>query len=172
MADGRGESLLTIHTTWGPIRLVASQGRLARCVLPLQQRPRSKAPRVLASSWSSASPADRSVLRAGEKMIRAALRGKTVDAIPTLADDGLTPFAKACRAAMLAIPMGTTISYAELARRAGRPGAARAAGQICARNPLPLIVPCHRVCAADRSPGGFSAGLGWKMWLLKAERAI
>lgn len=67
------------------------------------------------------------------------------------------------------IPWGQTISYAELARRVGRPRASRAVGQANARNPIPLIIPCHRVVAADGSLGGYSAGLDRKRWLLAHE---
>jgi methylated-DNA-[protein]-cysteine S-methyltransferase len=68
------------------------------------------------------------------------------------------------------IPMGETVSYQELARRLGNPQAARAVGQACGANPLPLIVPCHRVIAASGALGGFSSGLGRKRWLLEHEK--
>jgi len=67
------------------------------------------------------------------------------------------------------IPSGATVSYQELARRLGNPKAARAVGQACGANPIPLIVPCHRVIAADGSLGGFSSGLPRKRWLLAHE---
>jgi len=67
------------------------------------------------------------------------------------------------------IPSGETISYQEMARRLGNPKAARAVGQACGANPIPLIVPCHRVIAADGSLGGYSSGLPRKRWLLKHE---
>lgn len=69
------------------------------------------------------------------------------------------------------IPAGATCTYAELAARAGRPRAVRAAGQACARNPLPLFVPCHRVLGSGGVLGGFSGGLAWKVCLLERERA-
>lgn len=69
------------------------------------------------------------------------------------------------------IPWGETITYRELAVRLGRPQAARAVGQACGANPVPIIVPCHRVISADGSLGGYSAGLGRKRWLLKHEGA-
>lgn len=68
------------------------------------------------------------------------------------------------------IPSGSTISYRELARRLRNPKAARAVGQACGSNPLPLIVPCHRVIAQDGSLGGYSSGLERKRWLLEHER--
>jgi methylated-DNA-[protein]-cysteine S-methyltransferase len=68
------------------------------------------------------------------------------------------------------VPKGQTVSYQELARRLGKPKAARAVGQACGANPIPLIVPCHRVIAADGKLGGFSAGLDRKRWLLEHEK--
>jgi O-6-methylguanine DNA methyltransferase len=69
------------------------------------------------------------------------------------------------------IPPGETVSYQELARRIGKPKAARAVGQACGANPIPLIVPCHRVIAANGTLGGFSSGLERKRWLLEHEHA-
>jgi methylated-DNA-[protein]-cysteine S-methyltransferase len=69
------------------------------------------------------------------------------------------------------IPPGETVSYQELARRLGNPKAARAVGQACGANPIPLIVPCHRVIAASGTLGGFSSGLENKRWLLAHEHA-
>ena len=68
------------------------------------------------------------------------------------------------------IPYGEAISYGELARRIGMPGAARAVGQANGANPIPIVIPCHRVIAADGSIGGFSSGLGIKRQLLSLER--
>ncbi len=67
------------------------------------------------------------------------------------------------------IPFGETISYAELARRVGQPGAARAVGSANGRNPIGLIIPCHRVIAADGGLGGYGGGLDRKRWLLRHE---
>ena len=71
-----------------------------------------------------------------------------------------------------AIPYGGTISYGELARRVGDPGAARAVGLANGRNPLPVIVPCHRVIGADGSLTGFGGGLGRKRALLELEAGV
>jgi len=72
------------------------------------------------------------------------------------------------------IPPGETLSYGELAALAGNPHAARAVGQAMARNPFPLLVPCHRVLAAGGGAGGFSApgGVGTKFRLLRIEGAL
>ena len=84
---------------------------------------------------------------------------------------GQPPFHRAVYAAARGLEVGETCSYGELAKRLGVPGAARAVGQALARNPLPLVVPCHRVLAAGGRPGGFSApgGLSTKARLLRAE---
>jgi O-6-methylguanine DNA methyltransferase len=69
------------------------------------------------------------------------------------------------------IPAGTTMTYGEIAKAIGQPGAAQAVGQALGRNPIPLIIPCHRVLAAGGKPGGFSApgGLATKAKLLAGE---
>lgn len=71
----------------------------------------------------------------------------------------------ACRA----IPYGVSRTYGELARELGRPGAARAVGNALARNPLPLVIPCHRVRRSDGALGGFRGGPAAKEWLLNLE---
>ena len=71
--------------------------------------------------------------------------------------------------ALCAIPLGETRSYGEIADGIGNPGAVRAVGRACGANPLPLLIPCHRVLAADGKLGGFSGGMGWKPLLLARE---
>ena len=70
------------------------------------------------------------------------------------------------------IPFGETISYQELAERVGDKKKARAVGNANGKNPIPIIVPCHRVIAKDGSLGGFGGGLPIKRYLLKLERAV
>ncbi len=67
------------------------------------------------------------------------------------------------------IPYGRTINYRQLASALGRPHACRAAGNSLGKNPVPIIIPCHRVIKADGSPGGFSSGVERKELLLKLE---
>jgi methylated-DNA-[protein]-cysteine S-methyltransferase len=69
------------------------------------------------------------------------------------------------------IPYGKTLSYGEVAARAGSPGGARAVGQAMSKNPFPIVVPCHRVLAANGRLGGFSGGLHFKRALLDLEGA-
>ena len=82
-----------------------------------------------------------------------------------------TPFERRIWKVLLGIPYGETRSYKWVAERAGRPGAARAAGRAIGKNPIPIVVPCHRVIASDGSLGGFSCGVEIKRWLLEHESA-
>jgi len=82
-----------------------------------------------------------------------------------------TEFQRAVWAQLCTIPYGTTISYGELARRVGNPKAARAVGLANGRNPIAVIVPCHRVIAADGSLGGYGGGPDRKTALLELERS-
>lgn len=70
---------------------------------------------------------------------------------------------------MLRIPPGETRSYGEIAAALGQPLASRAVGGACGANPIPVLVPCHRVLAANGRLGGFSGGLDWKRRLLAIE---
>ncbi len=81
------------------------------------------------------------------------------------------PFDRDVWSALAAVPSGSTVSYGELARRAGHPGAARAVGGSMRRNPVPIIVPCHRVVGEDGTLTGFGLGLWRKRWLLDKEGA-
>ncbi len=74
--------------------------------------------------------------------------------------------------ALAAVPAGVTLSYGEMAKRAGEPGAAQAAGTALNRNPIPLVLACHRVIGADGSLTGFGGGLERKGWLLRHEGAL
>ena len=80
-----------------------------------------------------------------------------------------TPFQMRVWQALQTIPYGETISYGELARRIGNPGAVRAVGLANGRNPLSIIVPCHRVIGADGSLTGYGGGLERKRFLLALE---
>lgn len=81
-----------------------------------------------------------------------------------------TPFEQRVWEELRQIPYGETTSYGELAARIGEPGAARAVGRANGRNPIPVIVPCHRVIGADGSLTGFGGGLECKRALLDLER--
>ena len=79
-----------------------------------------------------------------------------------------TPFQLAVWKEMLRIPAGETLSYGEVARNIGRPKAFRAVAQACGANPVPVVVPCHRVVASD-GLGGYTGGIEKKIALLRAE---
>ncbi len=99
------------------------------------------------------------------------LAGGTM-ALPRIAPLANSDFARRVYRALQCTELGATVSYGQLAERAGSPGAARAVGRAMAANPLPLLVPCHRVLAQDGSLGGFTPGLAIKRWLLDHETAL
>lgn len=84
---------------------------------------------------------------------------------------GGTPFQNAVWTALREIPFGETISYGVLAKRIGKPSASRAVGAANGANPLPIIVPCHRVIGANNSLTGFGGGVETKRFLLEHEGA-
>lgn len=100
--------------------------------------------------------------------LHAYLEGKK-GALPPMDFSDLSPFTIEVIEALKLIPLGKTLSYAEVARRLGRPHAARAVGRGCGANPLPLFIPCHRVVQSDGQLGGFAFGLDIKELLLKHE---
>lgn len=101
--------------------------------------------------------------------IKATLAGRAVKELPPLDFSAGTEFQRAVWQAMQKIPAGQTRSYGEIARLIGRPKAVRAVGGACGANPIPVLVPCHRVLAANGKIGGFSGGLDWKRLLLERE---
>jgi len=101
--------------------------------------------------------------------LRNVLAGKPPAALPPFDWRGATEFQQSIWRALLRIPLGQTSTYAEVAASAGHPRAVRAAGSACGANPIPVLVPCHRVVAARGKLGGFSGGLDWKRRLLGRE---
>jgi methylated-DNA-[protein]-cysteine S-methyltransferase len=83
-----------------------------------------------------------------------------------------TPFQRRCWLALSSIPYGTTVSYGEQARRLGHPRAARAVGAANARNPISIVLPCHRVVGADGALTGYGGGLDAKRMLLEHETRV
>lgn len=82
----------------------------------------------------------------------------------------VTPFQKRVLAALREIPYGQTASYGEIAEKIGNPSACRAVGQANARNPIPIVIPCHRVVGSDGTLTGFGGGIEIKQSLLDLER--
>jgi methylated-DNA-[protein]-cysteine S-methyltransferase len=92
---------------------------------------------------------------------------EAIDDVPVI--QSASPFLTRAWAQLRLIPAGAPESYAQLAARCGSPGAVRAAGSACARNPTALFVPCHRVLRTGGALGGFGYGLPVKRWLLDHE---
>jgi methylated-DNA-[protein]-cysteine S-methyltransferase len=84
----------------------------------------------------------------------------------------MTPFARRVYTVVLTIPLGETRTYKWVAEKAGRPGAARAVGQVLHRNPYPFVIPCHRVVKSDKEYGGYVFGIGNKKLLLAWEKRV
>jgi O-6-methylguanine DNA methyltransferase len=101
--------------------------------------------------------------------VQAVLRGHQPRQLPPLDFSHGTDFQQKVWKALLSIRAGETRSYGEIAAMVGVPGAARAVGAACGANRIPVLIPCHRVLAANRHIGGFSAGLKWKRLLLERE---
>lgn len=93
-----------------------------------------------------------------------------LDSIPV--ETGGSEFQRSVWRALREIPAGGTLSYGELARRIGKPNASRAVGLANGKNPVPIVLPCHRVVGADSSLTGYGGGLERKRWLLRHEGAL
>jgi O-6-methylguanine DNA methyltransferase len=106
--------------------------------------------------------------RTTETALKKILAGKR-SKLPPLDWAGKTEFQKSVWRQMLKISTGKTKSYGEIASAIGKPKAIRAVGGACGANPIPVLVPCHRVLAANKKLGGFSGGLDWKRKLLTRE---
>jgi methylated-DNA-[protein]-cysteine S-methyltransferase len=141
----------------------------ARRYLPAG-RPPAPGPVPAAAPGGGVPPA----VRAAIGGIRALLDGEAVDlGFVELDLDRLPAFHRRVYEVARTIPAGATMTYGEVAARLGEPGAARAVGQALGRNPVAIVVPCHRVLAAGGKLGGFSArgGVGTKRRLLSIEGA-
>ena len=106
--------------------------------------------------------------RTTEMALKSILAGREPKKFPPL-DLAGTEFQKKVWRALRKIGPGRTKSYGEIARAIGKPKAVRAVGGACGANPVPVLVPCHRVLAANGKIGGFSGGLDWKRDLLARE---
>jgi len=149
-----------METPIGKLLLAATERGL-RCVYFGGQLPRSRKSEV----WME-SP---QMLRPYEEQLRAYFLGELREFTCTLDLEG-TQFQKKCWNALLRIPYGKTRSYAEIAREVGSPRAFRAVGQANHNNPIPIIVPCHRVITSSGTLGGYGGGLEMKETLLRLEK--
>lgn len=123
------------------------------------------------ASFEAVAASPNGVARAAVEAITALLDGSVVDlsAIPVVLD--VSVFDRAVYDITSSIPRGSTLTYGAVATRLGQPGAAQAVGGALGRNPVPIIVPCHRVLGAGREVGGFSApgGASTKQKILAIE---
>ena len=155
----------SIATREGEVLAVYSTRGLAQLHFPAiretDSRPADgRAPSVV-RSWN----------RATKAALRAILAGRPPPAFPPLDLTAGTAFQQSVWRAVEKIPLGQTRSYGEIARAIGQPNGVRAVGGACGANPIPVLVPCHRVLAANGKLGGFSGGLEWKRMLLEREGA-
>jgi O-6-methylguanine DNA methyltransferase len=109
--------------------------------------------------------------RTTEAALKNILASREPKTLPPLDMTG-TEFQKSVWNALRKISTGKTKSYGEIAQAIGRPKAVRAVGGACGANPIPVLVPCHRVLAANKKLGGFSGGLDWKHRLLAREGVV
>ena len=160
-----------IHTPLGYMRAVATDTGLTR--LEWQQMPFTLPP-------DQADTLQNEVSRETIHQIDAYLAGKLSDFTLSLDLSELSKPLQKWLEILRTIPYGTTISYADYAEKWGNRGAARAAGGACQRNPIPIIIPCHRVLKADGSYDNYSGGdnknprhpnnIYIKQWLIEMER--
>lgn len=155
-----------IDTPIGPLTLVASAAGLCAVRFAAGRGPEHGSPGAIAADDPSHPVLVEAARQLGEYF--AGLRQE----FDLPLDVKGTPFQRAAWAALHAIPYGTTISYAEQADRIGDRRAARAVGAANGRNPVPIVVPCHRVVGADGSLTGFAGGTDVKAWLLDHERRM
>jgi methylated-DNA-[protein]-cysteine S-methyltransferase len=154
----------TIDSPIGTITLIADEAALVEVRLPNEAVPSTTAA-------TDTVPAEHPVLDRAATQLREYFAGGRRDFDVPLAPHG-TEFQLAAWQALRTIPYGDTVSYGEQARRLGDRNLARAVGAANGRNPLPIIVPCHRVVGANGHLTGFGGGIECKAWLLDHERQV
>ncbi len=155
---------LRYESAFGPMLLAAEDGGMLGAWFTGQKH----FPWKLA--FPDAAPPDAVLAEAARQLDAYAAGQRRTFALP-LAPRG-TPWQRAVWQALLAIPYGETVSYGALAARLGRPGSARAVGAAVGRNPISIIVPCHRVLGANGGLTGYAGGLDRKRALLALEKAL
>lgn len=161
------------QTKWGYFGLAGTESGLCRTQLPGSNPEKIK---TLLLTNLHAAQFDKTFCKNLQKQIIAYFEGDCVKFsrdIP-LIFDGFTSFGKSVLKACRKIEIGQTITYSQLAKKAGSPNASRAVGSTLAKNPMPLIIPCHRVLRSDGKLGGFSApgGITVKKKMLDLESRI
>lgn len=151
-----------VDSDLGPLTVVEQEGALAGLYLP-EQRHRPPDERL--------GSRDDAVLPAVREQLALYFAGQLEDFDVPLTPRG-TPFQARVWAALREVPYGTTCTYAELAAAVGRPSAVRAVGAANGRNPVSVVVPCHRVVGSSGALTGYAGGLERKAALLALERAV
>jgi methylated-DNA-[protein]-cysteine S-methyltransferase len=154
-----------VHSPLGPIEIALEGDRLAAVRFvegDYAAHPGARWPEVVGIAPRDAAA---EVRRQLEDYLEGARRDFDLPLVPSR-----SPFAAAVRQAIRAIPFGATRTYASLAAELGRPTAARAVGRASALNPLPIVVPCHRLAGSDGHLRGYAGGLDLKRWLIEHER--
>lgn len=169
VADGPGKGRLARATLDTPLGRVVVAARNEVVVLLDFAEQEARWGPALARRFPDAVVVEAADPAGAVTALRAYLAGD-LDALDGLAvDPGGTPFQRAVWLALRTIRPGTTIAYAELARRVGSPHAFRAVGITNGRNPISIVLPCHRVIGADGTLTGYGGGLWRKQWLLRHE---
>jgi methylated-DNA-[protein]-cysteine S-methyltransferase len=157
-------------TKWGYFGLAGTENGLCRTQLPASKPEKIKS-RLLKNL--PAARFDKSFCKNLQQQITAYFEGGIIKFsrdVPLILD-GFTSFGTSVLRTCRKIELGQTITYGQLAKKAGRPNASRAVGSTLAKNPMPLIIPCHRIIRSDGKLGGFSApgGISVKKKMLKLE---
>ena len=152
-------------TPIGTLRLVGDERRLERIDLP------NAAARQPDAAWREKRSALPAALHTAKRQLSEYFDGALRNFDLPLAPEG-TVFQRRVWDELRHIPYGATISYGELARRIGKPTASRAVGAANGRNPLAIVVPCHRVIGTDGTLTGYGGGLSVKEALLTLERRV
>lgn len=157
-------------TKWGYFGLAGTESTLCRSRLP---EPESKKIEFELLKNLSDVKFDKTFFKVLQQQITAYFKGASVNFSPDIPIDfnGFGSFSRKVLTTCRNIKFGRTISYSGLAQKADRPAASRAVGNALAKNPLPLIIPCHRVLRTDGKMGGFSApgGISLKKRMLTLE---
>ena len=156
-----------LATPIGEMLVVTNRDGILRAVDWTDHLPRFR--KLLRRHCGAVALADRPADSAAARALRAYFSGDlaAIDALAVAT--GGTPFQQDVWRCLRDIPAGGTITYAELARRCGRPAAVRAAGFANGQNPIGVVVPCHRVVGSDGALTGYGGGLHRKRWLLGHE---
>jgi len=158
---------MVFETAAGWVAVLSSTAGLRRVTLPAGSR--REAVKQLGYDFTEAQESQNR-LQATVERLTDYFSGSKVNFPQTMDFNGATGFQRAVWRVTRLIPYGETRSYAWVAGQIDKPGAARAVGQALGRNPLPVIIPCHRVISGDGGLGGFTGGLEMKSFLLDLEK--